>query len=245
MSLSSLVAWWMTNGAALVAAIVGVFVAAKAVAVALQKLVDLLPNHQTADTYFGAFIRGCEAVAGFLSGLTSGPRDQKTFSVRRGGPPSGPAKAALVLIALLLAGRAHAQTWSAGLSVPLLEFQAQKTNPVVFAPGAGVQGSVGFFPTTIAGQEADLLILSGTAFASAPGAFQVGVLVGTFNVFFIGAAVPIWASDKSGAAQGSFNVYPLLGGMVAFDVFAPSPSLLEGAERAARPRRFGTVYFGQ
>lgn len=147
-----------------------------------------------------------------------------------------------VTILALLAGSAEAQTFSAGLSVPLLEFQPGQTHPVAFAPGAGVEASVSFFPTTIDGEEADLLAISGIAFASAPGSFQLGLTLGTFNdLLCLGAAVPLYTSTNGGAAQGSFHVYPLLGGNLTFDLGSPPPELVAGTENPKK-KRFGVIY---
>ena len=143
-----------------------------------------------------------------------------------------------------LAALALGQTFSAGLSVPLLEFQPGNNQPVKFAPGVGVEAGVGFFPTTIAGAQADLLNLSGVLFASAPGSIQAGATVGTFNnVVCIGAAIPLSANDGSGAFQGAFHVYPLLGGSVGFDLGSAPPATV-GDGPGVKQRRFGTIYLG-
>jgi hypothetical protein len=151
-------------------------------------------------------------------------------------------KIGAIAIALLVAGSASAQTFSAGLSVPLLEIQPGNTHPVEFAPGAGAQANLGLFPETIAGEEADMLVFGAALFASAPGALQVAALVGTFNnIVCIGLAVPLYASDGSGVTQGSFHVYPVLGGQIPFDLgSAPEPSVAGAA--GGKPRRFGTIY---
>lgn len=150
-----------------------------------------------------------------------------------------------VVLFLLGSSQGYAQTFSAGLSVPLLEFQPGATHPVQFAPGVGVEASLGLFPETIVGMEADLLDISGVLFASAPGSMQAAITVGTMNdLICVGAAVPLYTNTGGGAFQGQGHVFPVLGGNVPFDLGkAPAPDAT-GASAGAKPRRFGTLYLG-
>lgn len=167
--------------------------------------------------------------------------------------PPGPGTLVVILGLLLVASSARAQVWSAGLSVPLLEIQPGNPHPVAFAPGAGVEGQLGLFQTTIAGAETDLLDFGAILFANAPGAMQVALTVGTLGgLICAGVAVPLYALDGSGAFQGQAHVYPVLGGSIPFDLgAAPGASIPSGPpplptslpQLTPRPR-LGTVYFG-
>lgn len=150
-----------------------------------------------------------------------------------------------LFLGLFLAGSAQAQTFSAGLSVPILEFN-KKGSPVVFAPGTGLEGSVGLFPMDIAGMESDMLVISVAGFATAPGALQVAMTAGTLgNLICAGAAVPLVAADGSGAFQGSFNVFPVLGGNITFSLYsAPENSAAALAVSQPKKKKLGTVYLG-
>lgn len=153
----------------------------------------------------------------------------------------------LALLALIVAGSARAQVtpiFSAGASLPMLEFAADKTHPVQFAPGLGVEGAVGLFQFAALGHSWDALDLSAQAFGNAPGAFQVAALIGTLNnLIAIGAAVPLFASDGSGALQGAFHVYPVLSLNIpiAFGPFSPPTGIETGPN--ALPRG-GTLFLG-
>ena len=162
---------------------------------------------------------------------------------------SSKSKAGFIAFGLLLflAKPAHAQSFSAGLSVPLLEFPIGQTHPIAFAPGLGLEASVGFFQTTLLGESADMLVVSGLLFANAPGAMQVAATLGTFNnLICVGVAVPLYGVGGLGALQGSFNAFPVLGGNIPFDLGAApgtgSGTATLGAAKAAR--KFGTVYLG-
>jgi hypothetical protein len=148
-----------------------------------------------------------------------------------------------VIGSLLVAGGARAQTFSAGLSVPLLEFTEKSAQPVQFAPGAGLEASLGFFEMTLVGESADLLDLSASLFATAPGSLQAALTVGTFNnLICAGAAVPLSVAGGGGAFQGSFNVYPIIGGSIPFELGSAAPALAAGTQ-GSKSRRFGTIYF--
>ena len=162
-----------------------------------------------------------------------------------------------VLFFALTASVAHAQVFTAGLSVPLLEFQPGNTHPVAFAPGAGLAAGVGFFPAVILGDTAEMLDISADLFANAPGSLQVAVTLGTFNnLICAGVAVPLYSSLGGGAAQGSFNVYPVIGGTVPIDLGSPPASVVTtvvrdsktGAETSTTvstpKRKLGTLYLG-
>jgi hypothetical protein len=162
--------------------------------------------------------------------------------VRWAPPVIGQTLKVVAFAALLVAGSARAQTFSAGLSVPLLEIQPGQAHPVVFAPGAGLQANLELFPVTIGGETANLLDFGAALFASAPGAMQIAALVGTFNdIVCIGAAVPLYSSDGSGAFQGAFHVYPVIGGSIPFDL-GSAPEVVSDSVADQKPRHFGTLY---
>lgn len=163
--------------------------------------------------------------------------------------PQGPANKGFVrwpfwLLLLLLARPAHAQIFSAGASLPMLEVQSDKLHPVVFAPGLGVDAAVGLFQFEALGKGWDALDLSVQLFGNAPGALQAALIVGTLNnLIGIGVAVPLLVTDGSGALQGSFTVYPVLSLSIpiAFGPFSPPTGIDQGARGLVRG---GTVYFG-
>ena len=143
---------------------------------------------------------------------------------------------------LVVAGRAQAQVLSVGASLPMLEFQPNQVHPVAFAPGLGVEASLGFLQRAFFGEQWDLLDVTAQLFGSAPGALQVALGVGTFNdIIFLGAAVPLFSAAGGGAFQGSLSVYPILGGSIPFELGPYSPP--EGTESGALGlRRGATVY---
>jgi hypothetical protein len=66
---------WLTYGSALVVLLL-------AITPLIQKFVDLFPDHQEADTVFGALLRGLEIISGILA-----TRTQNKFQVRYRPPP--------------------------------------------------------------------------------------------------------------------------------------------------------------
>ena len=161
------------------------------------------------------------------------------------------AKLPAVLAALLLFSvPAKAQVWSAGLSLPMLEFQGGATHPVEFAPGAGAMVSVGFLQRALFGQQWDLLDVSATAFGTAlstpggttAGQLQLGLEIGTFNnILAIGVATPLYGPDGIGVFQGSFKAFPLLtiNLPIALAPYSPPTGIYQGASGLPRG---GTLY---
>ena len=153
----------------------------------------------------------------------------------------------VLVIACLMAASAHAQVVSSGPSLSFLELRPGYSQPVQIAAGAGYQLSVGFFPTTIANEDADLLDLGGVVFGSLvtnptgtqAGSLSAGLFVGTLNeVIAIGIAEDIISSS------GGFFTLPPYGCLwfnplkLAFG----SPPVSSGG--VASPRRWLTSYLG-
>ena len=259
--------WVGTNKAAILAAYAATVATSSALVKALQGAVDIFPNHAKADTVFGSILRFLDSASHspFLNLLALTPTPIHAQATAKAALVSAQKKlnlpgAVVVLFACFLASSAHAQTFSAGLSVPLLEIQPGNTHPVAFAPGAGVQANLNLFPATVGGMETDLLDISAILFANAPGAMQAALTVGTLGgLICVGVAVPLYAADGSGAFQGQAHAYPVLGGSIPFDLgSAPTPGAT-GAPTGGPPPppttvppppavvvhpRLGTVYFG-
>lgn len=237
MSLNTLITWWGTNGVALVTAAIALVLGAQAIATTLQKIVDLFPNHAVADTYFGKFIRGCESVAGFLTGLA--PRPAKSFSVKKEivvtTTPSGTGKIAILLLVSAAVSSLSACSalstniqwdtpvfYAGPLAAPLEEVTGKGSAPAV---AAGFQQTVGFGQFGFAGHEWDVVdvgaveaggaVVSGS---SPAGMLQLGGKIGTMDGI-IGVAVLADVEDANGNGllQGG-RVGPIIGGV--FDVQA-------------------------
>lgn len=257
MTVNSIVTWWLANGAATIAAIVGVIYGAKALAVALQKLVDLLPNHATADTYLGKFVRGCEAVAGLLSGLSPTPRATKSFAVRPAGDKTPKPRGFVVWPFLVFAiwgwsGTARAQVISSGPSLAFMEIRPQQPHPVEVAAGAGYQLSVGFFQRSLLGEQYDLLDIGATVYGSAistpagvsAGSLSAAAFVGTLNeLLAIGVGIDL-LGPGGGLLVAPGSVQPYLCVMLNLQRFAMGPySPPTGVEPGALGLRRGLTTY--
>jgi hypothetical protein len=173
------------------------------------------------------------------------PEDKKVVVFTK---PSPATPIVLFLLGgLLFSSHAKAQYLSVGASLPMMEFQPNNVHPVQFAPGLGVEASLGFYQRAFFGAQWDLLDLSATLFGNAPGALQAALSVGTFNdLIFIGAAVPLYTADSTqpGAFQGGFHVYPILGGSIPIEIgpYTPPSGAPKGAQDLVRG---GTAYYSR
>lgn len=166
-----------------------------------------------------------------------------------GSTPIG--KITVIALALFLAGSAHAQVVSSGPSLAFMELRPGYAHPVQIGAGAGYQLSVGFFPTLVLNQEADLLDLGGTIYGSlvsapsgaAAGSLSLALFVGTLNeIVAIGIAedlIPAAGNILSTPPYAVLMFNPL---RIAFG--SPPSSNAAGAEGVSSVHRFATLYLG-
>jgi hypothetical protein len=220
MNIASIFAWWSTNGLALVTAAIALVLAVMGVAKALQTLVDLLPNHAVADTYFGKFIRACESISAFLTGLA--PRSPKALQVRKPSAPPAPTsgstpigKITVIALALFIGSQLTACA-SISWTTPVLMAgpvagieEVSKAHPAPAAAG-GFQLEIGLGQFAFQGHEFDALDVGALALggvvlpgSSPVGALQLGGEIGTLNgIISLAILCTPYAVDGSGFAQG-------------------------------------------
>lgn len=239
--------WLQQNGVAMLVAIYAFVLAA-------QHVVDLFPNHQQADTWFGKVLRGLETLRSIFA-----PRPTHGLMVRR---PKSIAKTAdgkivtalVIALTLCIPGLARGQAApivSTGPSLSLLEIRTGYTHPVQVAPGLGYQLNLGWLQREFLGESWDLVDLSFDLYGnvvSNPGgaqatALSASVLVCTLNaVFCLGVGTDLLGANGgalTGGWQAKNNLYPVLSFSIPVEWAPTSPPI--GVEEGARGLRRGAT----